>query len=292
MIDAFKPEYLKYASYLSSLTKKYQGGTLEMPPGHWGGVETIFKGKSDIVALFYRKKNSSLRWVKYFSWLNAFGNFGRIIIDSVINIIRFLKGRELFRTGNIPLNKLHNFEIAIEKPLYKIDGVEFYYFGKLDYLGHRYGTKSEQIIKAVKRIDKKISKIDFDILFSDHGMVDITKTISVPISDKCFIDSDMARYWGEKEQLEKIKEKLPLSYGKIINWRDKKYGNLIFMAETGILIWPNFWKENNPDKAMHGYDGKHKEMKAFYIIKKDGKKTNIKAGQLHKILIQMLKDGR
>jgi len=71
-LDAFKPSYLEHAPYLRSLTKKYQHGELETPLGFWGGMETFFKGKSDILAFFHHSSNSSLKWTKNFSWLSRF----------------------------------------------------------------------------------------------------------------------------------------------------------------------------------------------------------------------------
>ncbi len=293
MIDAFKPSYLKYAPYLSSLTKKYQWGELEMPPGHEGGVEIVFKGKSNKLALFYKKDNSSLKFIKYFSFLEKSGKIGRVVVDALINLPRFIRGYELFRTGNIPLKQLWKFDFSIKKPLNKIINIKYKYFGEIDRIGHKYGTKSEEIVKTIKDIDKKISKEDFNIIFSDHGMIDIKKIISVPWTNECFIDSDMARYWGDKEELNEIKKKLPINDGKIINWKDKSYGNLIFITKPGILILPNYWQGNKKVKAMHGYYGKNKEIKGIYILNIKGKRKDLKARKLHKIINDILKeDGR
>lgn len=288
MIDAFKLDYLRHASYLSSLTEKYQWGELQMPVGHWGGVEILFKGQSDKLALFRKSENSSLWWVKYFTWLDYFDKVGRFIIDCMINFIRLIKGQVLFKTGKIPLKRLYKFDFCVFDPLYKIPRIERKGFYELDNNGHKYGTKSKEIVNEIKKLDKKISQLDWDIIFSDHGMIDVSKTISVPITKDCFIDADLARYWGEKKELDEIKEKLNLKDGEIIDWPDKSFGELIFMVNTGILISPNFWQGREKAKAMHGYDGKHKEMKAFYLIKKKGKKQNLKVENLHKILMKMI----
>lgn len=277
MIDAFKPEYLKHAPYLSSLTEKLQWGELEMPIGHEGGVEIVFQGYSDKLALFYKKENSSLKFLKYFSFLERFGKIGRFVIDSLVNFPRFLKGYELFRTGNIPLEQLCKFEFSVNKPFHKISGVEYVYFGELDRTGHKYGTNSNEIISAIKKIDKEISDMDFDIIFSDHGMIDIHKTISVPRTEDCFIDSDMARYWGKKPEFDS-------KDGKWIEWNNKNYGDFIFLANPGVLISPNYWQGKSSVKAMHGYNGKNKELKGVYIINKEGDKKNLKAVGLNKIL--------
>lgn len=288
MIDAFKPEYLRYAPYLSSLTKEYKWGKLEMPSGHGGGMEIFFKGKSNILATFYKKENSSLSWIKYFSWLERFGKAGIFIIDSIINSIRLIQGKELHRTGKIPLKRLAKFEMVDSKDFYKNLKINYEYIPELDRVGHKYGTKSKEIIDAIKKIDKKASQIKFDIILSDHGMADIIKKIEVPLTINCFIDSDMARYWGDKEELERIKKQLPMEDGKILNWNDKKFGDLIFLAKTGVIISPNFWYGKEIPKAMHGYDGKNKEMKAIYIINKKGKKMDLKVEELHQIFKEML----
>ena len=278
MIDAFKPAYLEHAPFLKSLTMKYQHGELNMGFGHWRGVEVLFKGNSEVIANFYHGGDGSLAYLKHFQWLQYFGKLGRLCIDILFNFPRWLKGYELFRTGNIPLKRLHMFDVAVKQHIAKQE-CEFFYFGDLDYLGHRYGTQSPQVTAAIKEIDKKISVMDFDFIFSDHGMIDITKTIAVPYSRDCFIDSDMARYWGSKKELDEIKNKLPLMSGNIVKW-NTKYGELIFLAHTGVLLFPNFWSKTIV-KAMHGYDGKHPEMKAFYILKKKGGRKDITARQLH-----------
>ena len=272
MIDAFKPDYLEYAPYLSSLTKKHQWGNLEMPPGHNGGMEIFFTGKSNKLATFYKKNKSSLAWIKYFTWLENFGNFGRLIIDCVINFFRLIKREELHKTGKIPLKKLYQFEISDNKPPYKELAIKYIYFGHLDQIGHKYGTTSKEIVREIKKIDKVVSREKFDIILSDHGMIDVTKVIKVPITKNCFIDSDMARYWGDKNELESIKNNLPLKEGKMLNWPNKSYGDLIFLANPGVLISQNYWYEEQIIKGMHGYDGKHKEMNGIYILKRKGKK--------------------
>jgi hypothetical protein len=285
MIDAFKPEYLEYAPYLSSLTKKFQWGELEMPVGHEGGVEIVFHGNSDKLALFYKKENSSLKFLKYFSFLEKFGKAGRFVIDSLVNFPRFLKRYELFRTGNIPLKQLSKAEFSVNKPFYKIRGIEYKYFNDLDTTGHKYGTKSKEIIKTIKELDRKIAGINFDIIFSDHGMIDINKRILVPVTNDCFIDSDMARYWGEKPEFSS-------KDGRWIVWKDKRYGEHIFLANPGVLIFPNYWQGDTPVKAMHGYDGKNSELKGIYIAKRGGSKKNLNAKGLNKILKEMLYHGK
>ena len=276
-IDSFKYGYLKSAPFLNKLSKRFQHGTLEFSLGFWGGMETFFKGKSDILAFYYHSKDSSLKWTRKFAWL------GRWPLNLLINFTRFLKREELFFTYNIPLDKLWMFDTAVKKPLHKRLNVRYVHIGELDKIAHKYGTKSEETKECIKKIDKKLSKMNFDLVFSDHGMIDIKKIIKVPESKICFIDSTMARYWGTKEELNKIKEKLSSKKGKIIKWPDKKYGQLIFLANPGILILPNYWQGSRPCNAMHGYDPKNKDMLGFYIMKKARKRKDFKIKEFNKI---------
>ena len=281
LIDAFKLEYLKYAPYLRSLCEKKRHGNLDMGIGHWRGVDILFNGNSEIIGNFC-KGSGKLKYFKYFKFLDNLGRFGRFLINVLFNIPRLLKGYEMFKTGKIPVSMLCKLDVSYGKHVGKKSDIDFFYFGELDNLGHKYGTKSIPLIRAIKDIDKKLEGMKFDLIFSDHGMINVEKIVSVPITDNCFIDSDMARYWGSDEELDKIKEKLPLENGKIIEW-NKKYGDLIFLVNTGVLIFPDFWNENIV-KGMHGYDGKHQDMKAFYLLNENGKKEDLKVEELHKIL--------
>jgi len=270
MLDAFKPEYLKYAPYLKSLTKKYAHGRLKIPMGFVRGMDVFFNGQSNILAKF--KRSGNLSWTKYFYWL------GKFPLAIIINTIRLLKNnKEYFWLYNIPLKKLRYFDVCIKKPLHEGKKCKYKRIGKLDPISHKYGTKSKETIKCIKEIDNIIKKEEFDILLSDHGMIDIKETISVPRTDICFIDGTMARYWDKKP-------KINLKKGKWIKGNEE-YGKYIFLANPGILIFPNFWNQN-PDKGMHGYSSTCKEMDGFYLIQKEGGRKDISIEELNKILIK------
>ncbi len=268
-IDAFKPSYLEQAPYLKSLTENNQHGELKCPIGFWGGMETFFKSSSDALAFFYYSENSSLRWTKNFSFL------GRKVLEILINLQRLCKNeRQFFLTHNIPLKKIYMFETSVKRKFEQdLREVEYLHIWELDNISHEYGTKAAETIECIKTIDKKLERMDFDVVFSDHGMMDVQETISVPETENCFIDSTLARYWNASDV------KLPLDKGHLIKW-DKKYGDMIFSANPGVLILPNYWQGARAVKAMHGYS--HPEMNGFYIIK-NGKriKKDLDMKELH-----------
>ncbi len=270
MLDSFKPEYVEHTIYLKDMCKKYQNGNLETPLGFWGGMDTFFHGSSNKLAFFYLTDKSSWRWIRFFTWLKIFGRFP---IDVLINLWNVVHGNTLFRTNNIPLDKLYMFDTDVKKPLHKDVDIKYISFHELDGIAHRHGTKSQEVINEIKRLDEIISKINWDMIMSDHGMIDITEFVRVPETEKCFIDSTLARYWSEKP------ENMPMDKCKPIK-ENKKYGDFIYLANPGVCFLPNYW-QTKECKGMHGYDPKIRDMKAFYIIKKEGKKKDLTMAQLH-----------
>ena len=269
MLDSFKPEYLKHTAYLKEKTKELQHGELETPLGFWGGMDTFFHGKSDKLAFFYYNEKSSWRWIKYFTWL------GRFPTDVILNLWNFFWGDTLFKTNNIPLRNFHKFDTDVKIPLHKRTKTKYITFHELDGIAHKFGTKSQQVRKEVERIDKILKKIKWDIIMSDHGMLDIKEFVKVPETEKCFIDSTLARYWGKKPK------EMPMGKCKLVKWKNKKYGDYIYLANSGVCFFPNYW-QTKECKAMHGYNPKLKDMKAFYMINRKGKKKNLTMGELHR----------
>src|SRR3989344_2502045 len=242
MLDSFKPEYVEYTNYLKEKIKEFQHGELETPLGFWGGMDIFFHGSSDKLAFFYLTERSSWKWMKNFLWL---GKINRFLFYVLLNLWNVAKGNELFRTNNIPLEKFHLFDTDVKKPLHKDVNIKYISFHELDGIAHKYGTKSQEVIEEVKRLNKILSEMEWDMIMSDHGMLDIKEFVSVPETEKCFIDSTLARYWGEKP------EGIPLDKCKLIKW-DKKYGDWIYLANPGICFLPNYW-QTKECKGMHGY---------------------------------------
>lgn len=270
-IDGFKPSYLEYAPYLRSLTEHYQHGHVITPLGYWGAMETFYKGRSDTLAFYCRNKKSSLWWTKYCSFI------GNLLLSIAVNTVRLVKNqRPFFRIcRNLPLNKLHLFDTAIKRSLTEGLSHKITAFHGLDGIGHRYGPQSLEIRTAVKELDNKIKNIKFDILISDHGMGAVTKRITVPETDICFLDATMARYWDRKPDI-------PKKYGRWISGSEE-FGRYIFLTNPGVLIAPNYWSSGE-EKGMHGWDPEHSDMHAFYLLKQPGSCVNKRMKELNAYL--------
>lgn len=154
----------------------------------------------------------------------------------------------------------------------------------LDYFGHKFGVETRTYMKKVQDLNKIIAQlIDFwkrkkgekcgILVFSDHGMANVQKSIKLEIEKKLgpsnlktysyFIDSTMVRIWLHKKSLANsmIKFFSDINEGIIISEEKRKkfgilnpkFGDIIFLLNEGHVFAPSFMGHNSP-KAMHGYD--------------------------------------
>jgi predicted AlkP superfamily pyrophosphatase or phosphodiesterase len=192
------------------------------------------------------------------------------------------------------------------------------YLADSDTYGHLYGPDSSKIKNVMVEIDKKLENLvkaftkkkkdTKFIVLGDHGMLrvnkylDLIKFIKENTSLKInkdfivFLDSTIARFWcfNEKSKIE-IKELLsnePFSkYGTVIDkqiakefnipYTDKRYGDIIWWANPGVLIFPDYFHKYKKYKGMHGYNPKDKNSHGFCIISYNGcKNLIIEEGEL------------
>ena len=177
---------------------------------------------------------------------------------------------------------VHNFK----KRIHKNHSLVYLHFAELDWIGHIYGPHSSEQRKILRAIDSAIEETYlilreiFDdvngLLFGDHGMVEVTK--SVDIEEKIsktglklekdfiyFLDSTQARFWFKKPRSKDvIKDVLQdCDKGKILVKEDydrlrfrfshNKFGELIFVVNDNTIIFPNFFQRTDCPKGMHGY---------------------------------------
>jgi predicted AlkP superfamily pyrophosphatase or phosphodiesterase len=144
---------------------------------------------------------------------------------------------------------------------------------------------------------KKVGDCTF-IFLGDHGMVPVTRhfdarRIIFDISEKLglkikkdflyFLDSTLVRMWffsdrgtqllpaalkrsGKFNQCGKfIDERIASKYH--IPWGDRKYGDMAWWADSGVLVYPDFFHNDGmPYKGMHGYDPELPESQGTCIV--------------------------
>jgi predicted AlkP superfamily pyrophosphatase or phosphodiesterase len=135
------------------------------------------------------------------------------------------------------------------------------------------------------------------IFLGDHGMASVKHSVDLgqalnQEAKLCklkagkdfiyFLDSTMFRIWYLNENASKIlNNKLKsnpifINNGVFVNkiiakkekipFPDKRYGDLLWMANTGVLVFPDFFHTTNPYKGMHGYDINHFSSKGTCIV--------------------------
>jgi len=173
------------------------------------------------------------------------------------------------------------------------------YISSADKYGHLYGPSSDLFITEMSNLDQRIKsfvqhvessddKAKF-VFLGDHGMTDVTKKIDIKsiIENICktndivlgrdivyFLDSTIFRVWflndkgwGAKVDIENHSEVIRFgswmtsanSQHYNIKWPNRSYGDMLWLASPGAMIFPDFFNSIYVPKGMHGYDPSHKD---------------------------------
>ena len=184
---------------------------------------------------------------------------------------------------------------ALKPPM----GFAFWHIGDLDAVGHRYGPNSTERRAAMRRVDAGIRDIFshlehlYDriscVVIGDHGMADVHGTVDVEGALRragirqeqglaYFLDSTMARFWlfdeAMRSRVETALYELPggtiLTQKDLdryhLNYSHNRFGDLIFQADPGILISPNYFQGKRPIKGMHGYAPDFSDQHSAFIV--------------------------
>jgi len=157
----------------------------------------------------------------------------------------------------------------------------------LDEIGHQFSPDSDEYARGVQDVSSFVEQVQHFVehransairmlIFGNHGMVPVRHL--VPIWERlqhlrarlcsdyvCFLDSTLARFWffNERAQREITDMILEIEGGQVvtpieqekyrIRYKHNRFGDLIWWAEGGNLIFPNFYQYIKPVKGMHGY---------------------------------------
>jgi len=167
---------------------------------------------------------------------------------------------------------------------------------------HQMTREIDRKVELLRRdFEEQFDAVNWLIL-GDHGMTDVVRKIDIArivhdaaklrgleqaIDYILFLDSTMARLWALTERgssfiREVLREDGRLAdYGEVITnevaerYRipvaDMRYGDVIWWANPGVLIWPDYFHHQERIIAgMHGYDSYHEDMKGFAIVSGNG----------------------
>ncbi len=192
------------------------------------------------------------------------------------------------------------------------------YIGITDIIGHQFGDDLNSIRPFLLKLDSmleliyqmcKRNKYALCIL-GDHGMVPVTKNIDIKKIIKLdgmtqerdyisFLDSTYARFWVKSDAVRQelrgtMQEKLnelgvlidssnytdfSIPFNLMNSHGERIYGDLIWCANPGILIFPDYF--NSPykkrmDKGMHGYLKNVDDSYGFFVSTMNEKKSKYK----------------
>ena len=158
----------------------------------------------------------------------------------------------------------------------------------------------KQVDLELNKYTNEIMEIDSNtnfIYLGDHGMATVNQYLDaekeiLSIANKhqlelkkdfiYFLDSTVVRWWfftsGTKNIFEHALNKSSMfnKNGVFINkdiankekipWGDQRYGDIIWWANTGVLVFPDFFHRVKKYKGMHGYDPTKYENQGTCIV--------------------------
>jgi hypothetical protein len=171
----------------------------------------------------------------------------------------------------------------------------FCYTAELDAALHREGSDGPGVRTRLAALTDTLARLEaaaargrvepWIYLLSDHGMVDVTRTVDVmgrlavlplrcPDDYLAFFDSTLARFWWRSPAAREA-VRVALGAETAGRWLDdaeleregcrfpgRDYGEDIFLLDPGTLLVPSFMG-SQPVRAMHGYAPSHPDMAAL-----------------------------
>lgn len=178
-------------------------------------------------------------------------------------------------------------------------------FGSADAVGHLHGPQSIQVQEATARIDERLAGIDAAfrargrtptwLVVGDHGMLPVTARVDVRAhlrtrARACglvegvdwlpFLDSTTAKLWALTPRAQPFVADAFTgleAHGRVLDaetararripFRDRRYGDVAWLAAPGVLIWPDwFHRRDERILGMHGYDPAVDGQKGLAIV--------------------------
>lgn len=178
-------------------------------------------------------------------------------------------------------------------------GFAFFHVGDLDRVGHEAGPDSADRRAAMRRVDQGVRRVvdlarercgQVTVLaFGDHGMVTVAGKIDVrsalaelPWREgkdyRMFLDSTLARFWVLNEVAREplLSALHSITGGRVLsqsdrdryhlNYSDNRFGEILFVADEGLVLSPNFYQGSERVAGMHGYLPEIRDQQAAFVL--------------------------
>ncbi len=235
--------------------------------------------------------------------------FGAKLYNSVPTLFYYLSKNNLsYEWLGYPIFKSDIAIVRSVKKKKRLANFTFIHISSLDAVSHKFGPNNKgTLLMALKVLEytneiilhvKKIHPGSKIILFSDHGMVDVTSYVNISrILQKCklniphdvipFYDSTMARFWCYNRKIKNklINKIMENPFIKILDPQgcemyqinpSEKYGHVITFLDPGKVFFPNYFNMSFETQGMHGYLEKTMQELAFLSTTDENKEFLIK----------------
>jgi hypothetical protein len=169
------------------------------------------------------------------------------------------------------------------------------YLGQGDHIGHLHGPTSDERRRMVRDLDRRVEAMVTAfrrthpdgrfVIFGDHGMLDVEKTLDVRRllrrvarsaglrlgrDFEVWLDSTLVRLWlwsdRAREALSRWigEDEAMNAHGQVLTSErchslhvpapGGAYGDLYWLANPGVLIWPDHFHFLHRCRGMHGYE--------------------------------------
>jgi hypothetical protein len=195
---------------------------------------------------------------------------------------------------------------VLAKNLARGHDLHLLYLGQADMVPHKHGTRSTERDAAIGRIDRQVQElvesfqatyqeVNF-LIIGDHGMMDVeiyldlrgrlarlAKERNVRVGEHliAFFDSTMARFWCTTDAARRVVADLMsdpevMQNGQTLTDEDAarlrvpaagpRYGEVIWWARPGVIIFPDYFHRRERYRAMHGYDPGIEQQQGMAIV--------------------------
>ncbi len=187
------------------------------------------------------------------------------------------------------------------------------HFAELDWVEHEYGPDSDEVRTKLKEIDNAIGRVKillekkYDpinwLILGDHGTVQVKGKLDIEEKLRTldlmrgedyiyFLDSTLARFWFNNsrakdlitDMLKGLQEGKILEKEDLARYRSNHSGTsnweLLFMANEGIVIQPNFYQGYDPVNGMHGYLPDVRNNMASFVLLNGSREKGIRMKEI------------
>lgn len=238
-----------------------------------------------------------------------FDDLGRFSVETIFDVLareRRTVDHRAFASLRRPPQRDPESARALIAALDEPHDLYLLYQGSGDAVGHLHGPRSPERRAMVRALDRRLRQVveAFQtrhpegryVIFGDHGMVDVDRTLTLPPlvrsvatgaglrvgrDFEIWLDSTLVRLWFHRDRAREAltrwlsTDETMNTHGQVLTPERCReihvpppggiYGDLYWLAHPGVLLWPDFFHRGAPLRGMHGYETHVPEQQTFAV---------------------------